>query len=146
MGSELQPRVIQASQYWPTSPRTGVEGDATFRMSNMLIKGRAPYQYWQAFQGNLDLSQTLAHAALTGTITIDTTTTVTGSGTAFTTECHLGQFIMANDTTNHKSYLLAVQSITSNTVMTVARAPLSAGSVGSLTAYRLPIFFSVNDM
>lgn len=145
MGQKLAPRIIQASAYRPTSPRTGAEGDAIFRMSNMLVKGRAPFQYLSAFTGNLNLSQNLGHTALTGTVALNTTTTVTGTGTLFTTECHLGQYLLAIDTSNHKSYLLAVQSIASNTVLTVARAPLSAGSVSGLTVYRLPVTFSVND-
>lgn len=145
MGNKLAPRVIHISQYIPTSPRTGVEGDAVFRMSNVIIKGRAPYQYASAFIGNLDLSQNLAHTALTGTVALNTTTTVTGTGTAFTTECHLGQYLLAVDTSNHKSYLLAVQSIASTTSLTVARAPLSTSSVSGLTVYRLPIIFPVND-
>lgn len=145
MGQELNPRIIQAGAYWPTSPRTGLEGDATFRMSNLIIRGRSPFQYWQSFTGNLNLSQNLNHTALTGTVSITTTTTVTGAGTAFTTECHLGQYLLAIDTSTHKSYLLAIQSITSNTVLNVARIPLATGTVSGLTAYRLPIIFSVND-
>ena len=145
MGRKLPARVIQASAYRPTSPRTGAEGDAAFRMSNLIIKGRAPFQYFQAFQGNLNLSQNLNHTALTGTVSLDTTTTVTGAGTAFTTECHLGQYLLAVDTGTHKSYLLAVNSITSNTVLTAARAPLSTGTATGLTVYRLPVIFAVND-
>lgn len=114
--------------------------DSLFRMSNALIRGQAPLTYAECYAGSLDLSETIPTSNCTGTVSINGTTTVTGAGTSFFTELHLGQFCLV--VSGSASYLLVVEKIVSDTVFTCSRAP--DATAGGLTLVRLPVLFAVD--
>src|ERR1041384_4055365 len=96
MGKQLQPRVIRSGPYFPSSPRTGDDSASILRKNNLYTVGQSPYFYERVYSGEGDLGQNLDMVALTGTLSItEDSTTVTGSGTLFLSECHLGQRILA---------------------------------------------------
>lgn len=131
-------RTFRGNPYWPTSPRSGNAADHAFRMSNVWKRGRNGTSYHECAALPLNLSETIASTALTGTLaTTANSTTITGTGTAFTTELHLGQFFLINDTVGSRSFLCVVERIDSATSLIVSRAPTA--SVSGKTGYRLPI-------
>lgn len=135
-------QIFKASQYVPTSPRAGNDGAALFRIKNMMVRGRSPLFYTENYSGSENLAENMPSTALTGTISYTANiTTITGAGTAFLTELHLGQFIIAHDVANTRSFLLVVESITSNTVFICSRAPTSNGA--GLPAYFMSVIFDV---
>lgn len=138
-------RTIRSGPYIPTVARSGDIGDnALWRKSNMITKGRNEgVQYEQCFAGAFDMSQNLSCVVLTGTLAMTAnSTTITGSGTAFATELHIGQYILV-PSVDASSRLLVVDSITSNTVFIAGKAPNASAS--GKTGYRMPIAFAVND-
>jgi hypothetical protein len=95
----------------------------------------------EAYGGSQNLSETIPTSALTGTLAITSgSKTVTGTGTAFTTELHLGQFVLFVST--GVSYLLVVDSITDNTHFIATKT--QTASLSGKTGYRLPILFELN--
>ena len=139
-------RAIRPKRYCPTIPRSGeTPDDALFRMSNAFIRGEGANTYVENYAGSLNLSETIATSALTGTIALTSgSTTVTGTGTAFTTELHLGQFVLVVDPGDNRSFLLVVKSIASATSFTCCRAPSFSGTVSGETGYRLPVIFALD--
>lgn len=138
-------RIIRGLPYFPTSPRSGSGGDAIFRMQNFIRRGgesgSRDLAYWECFAGPENLSETIATSTLTGTLSLTANSkTIAGAGTAFTTELHLGQFVLANDPGNSRSFLLVVEEIISTTSIKVSRAP--SATVSGLTGYRTPVIFS----
>lgn len=139
----MSTRTFRGNPYWPTSPRSGNAADHAFRMSNCWKRGRNGTSYHEAAASPLNLSETIANSALTGTLaTTASSTTITGSGTAFATELHLGQFFLIVDAAGNRSFLCVVERIDSNTSLVVSRAP--SASVSGKTGYRLPIMFAVD--
>ncbi len=137
MGQQIEPQSYVGAPFIPTSPRTGSEVRALFRGENMILRGKADRIYAECYGGNYNLSETVSTGTLTGTISFSpSSTTVTGVGTSFGAELHLGQLILAD------AELLAVDSITSDTAFVTTRLPTttSAGATG----YRLPRMFSMN--
>lgn len=124
-----------AGPYRPTVPRTGEDSAGSFRMGNLIVRGRNRY-YWETFSGLGDLSESLTLVPLTGTIAFTAdSTTVTGTATAFYSEVHLGQKICAIPTDNSNSWLLVPKRIISDTEMEVWRAPDSTAS--GVTGWRM---------
>lgn len=146
--SNMPIRTCKPGPYNPSAPRSGSEGGYTFRKKNSILRGGTPAEpeyFEESYSGSLNLSETIATSALTGTITVtNNSTTVSGAGTAFKTELWPGQFVIAHDTGQAKSYLLVVDQIASNTSMTITKAPgVSAGGSG-ITGYRVGVLFDVN--
>lgn len=113
-------------------------------MSNLLKRGNGSQAYWESAANPLDLSETIASTALTGTIALTAnSTTVAGTLTLFTTELHLGQFFLVVDAVGHQSFLGVVERIISATSLIISRAP--AASVSGKTGYRLPIIFPMDS-
>lgn len=140
-------RVIRGNPYFPTSPRSGSSGDAVFRFQNFIKRGgelgSQDLAYWEVFSGPENLSETIATSTLTGTLSLtNNSKTVTGVGTNFVTDLHLGQYVLANDVANSRSFLLVVEEIVSTTSMKVSRAPTA--TITGLTGYRQPIIFPVD--
>src|ERR1051325_257074 len=134
---------FKAAPYFPTAPRTGDEGASLFRMKNMIVRGLSPRLYTEVYGGNENLSEFIASTALTGTLTlVSGSKTIAGAGTAFVTELHLGQFVLAHDAVGTRSALLVVEKIVSNTSFVCSAAPTF--SVAGITAYRMPVLFDVN--
>ncbi len=134
-------RSLIPSSYYPSSPRSGNEGSLVFRMQNFILLGEGSEVYGHCYGGSKDMGEDIATAALTGTVTLDSTsTTIVGAGTAFTTELHLGQMLVAGTAPNHS--MLVVAEITDNTHFRACRAPNASAS--GQTATRLPVIFDVN--
>lgn len=145
MGGTLPARIIRPSAYVPTLPRTGNIADGViYSLANGIIKGQGALSYLDCYAGSLSLSETIATADLAGTVALaNGSTTVTGTGTAFTTELNPGQWVTAVNAATSKSHLLVVRKITSDTVYTCWRAPTE--TVSGLTAKRDPVVFSVDQ-
>lgn len=145
MGSNLPVRSIRPSAFYPTQPRSGnVNSDTLFRMENMIVQGTHPLTYALCYAGTLSLSETIATSDLTGTLAVTSgSTTVTGTGTAFTTELNPGQYVLAVNATTHESYLLVVRKIVSDTSYICWKAPTSSKS--GMTGKRLPVIFAVDQ-
>lgn len=113
-----------------------------FRVQNMIIRGEGNECYVEVYGGSRDMGEDIATAALTGTLALDTTSfTIVGTGTTFTTELHLGQFVVAGVAPNHS--LLVVASITDNTHFVATRKPNATAS--GLTGTRLPVIWEMNN-
>jgi len=108
----------------------------------MVVRGRGPRLYLESFAGLGNLTEPIDKVALTGTLElIEDSTTITGTGTLFFTECRIGQFISAETVDN--SWPLRVRQVISNTEMIVWRAPDS--SVSGAIGWRLPRLQTVNQ-
>lgn len=131
--------VFSAAPYVPSSNYTGQGGSRILRGKNLMLRGSASGGfYYEVYAGSYDLSETIAESALTGTLSFSPSSrTITGSGTSFTTECHLGQFLQASN-----GEFIVVDRIDSDTSMEGAEVPLTTVSGG--TVYRAPVLFEVN--
>lgn len=145
MGSNLPVRSIRPSAFYPTQPRSGnVNDDVIYRLENMVIQGTGSLSYAQNYAGTLSLSETIATSDLTGTLAVTSgSTTITGTGTAFTTELNPGQYVTAVNTVTHESYLLVVRKIVSDTSYICWKAPTSSRS--GMTGKRLAIVFALDQ-
>lgn len=148
MGRKFPPRISKAGPHKPTSSRAGSEGNTSWRMRNMILRGRDESRmYWENFTGLGDLSEDVDMVALTGTLAFtaitDTNdgTLVTGTGTLFLTQCHLGQFILGIK--DSQSWLIVVRRVISDTEMVVWRAPDI--TISGVKGWRLAVLFAVND-
>lgn len=133
--------------YYPTAPRSGGEGEQIFRMQNMVLLGDDPDVYAEVISPPLDLAESftatnVATGQLTGTLacTINNRVIV-GTGTAFLTELHIGQTVVAKGGAPSISIPLIVDFITDNTHFTATRAP-QASSTGC-TGVRMRRLFDV---
>lgn len=136
------PRVLPLSYYYPTSNR--VEGGNTlYRISNFIIRSRGGKLYAEVYSGSENLSETIASTALTGTLALTSgSKVVVGTGSAFLSELHLGQYILFHDTVGVASYLLVVEVITDDTHFTMSKAAIA--SVSGKTGYRMPRGFEID--
>lgn len=126
------------SEYWPTSPRSGNEGGRIFRMQNFILQGESNEPYARVYQGSLNLNEDIPTANLTGTVTTATNTTeVVGAGTTFTTELHLGQFLLAFGGSGGHVIPLVVDEIIDNTHFRACRLPHAA--TAGATVAQLPV-------
>lgn len=112
-----------------------------FRMQNLIIRGEGNECYVEAYGGSRDMSEDIATSALTGTLTLANSFVVTGTGTLFTIELHLGQFVLVGTAPNHS--LMVVASITDDTHFTATRKPVATGS--GLTGTRLPVIWEMDN-
>ena len=138
MGRALAPRVIRSGPYVPSMPRTGDDSSTVFRKNNLITIGRAGRYYEEVYSGQGDLNENLDMVALTGTIeitadTLPNTSTVTGTGTAFYSECHLGEPILG--ILNDESWFFKPKQIISDTQMIVWGTHTTASGV---TGWRMP--------
>lgn len=127
-------------RYVPTVNRASNDGSGTtiIRGSNLFIRGLGGSTYSEVYAGSLDLNETIATSAITGTIAFSPSSkTITGTGTSFVTELHIGQRIetLAGE-------ILVVAEIASATSFSVHNYPLTTES--GVAAYRLPILFEMD--
>lgn len=120
----------------PYKPSFPLTGDASFiyRGENMLLRGvpGASQMFYAAYNGSANLNEPVPVSALTGTISYNSSSlTVTGAGTLFQDELHLGELIYVSG-----QKLLSVKSIESQTSFTLNALP---SGTGSGTAYRTRI-------
>lgn len=130
------------SHFVPTTSFTGGEVPILFRGENMWIRiGRFGSIYAEGYSGNLDLGETIPTKTLTGTLAWDSTTkVVTGTGTLFITELHLGSFVLGDGGAN-QTELLVVEKIVSNTSIVISRKPTT--TLSGKTGYVLPVLFPI---
>ena len=75
-------------------------------------------------------------SAITGTVTVTPGTTVTGTGTAFTSELEVGQYIFIT-TSNNNDQAKRIATINSDTVLTVETAYVGTGAIQTCYAYEV---------
>lgn len=145
MGKSIE-RIIRPSKYLPTTPRSGSTSDeAWLLMKNAIIKGQPPLTYTTCYSGSLSLSETIPTANCTGTVALTSgSTTVTGTGTAFLSELHIGQRTLVVDAGDNRSFLLVVDRVVSDTSFIATKAPTFTGTVSGETLVRLPVIFAVD--
>lgn len=137
MSQKMPPRSYVPAPFCPSSPRTGSAGGSIFRGLNCFLRGDENLWYAECYGGSLNLSENIAADTLTGTLSFSpATTVVTGVGTAFQTELHLGQFILAG------AELLAVDEVLTATTFTTTRMPTTTAA--GVTGYRLPRLFAMD--
>lgn len=144
MGNPLPPRIIRSGPYVPTTSRAGDEANVIFRKSNLITRSRNSRFYEECYSGEGNLNEDLAAVQITGTLdlTLDSAT-VTGNGTLFTSELHLGQRVCAIPVDNSNSWLLVVRRIIDDTHMIVWQAP--DASAAAVNGWRMPRLYAVND-
>lgn len=130
---------LASSPYRPSAPITG-DAPFIYRGENMLLRGQniPGGLFYAAYNGSADMSEPLPHVALTGTLAYSPASLViTGTGTAFQDECHIGQMLYVG-----AGLPLVVNHIESQTTMTVYEFPTTTET--AKTAYRVPNLFSLN--
>jgi hypothetical protein len=137
-------RVIRPSRFIPTASRSGDTGDdSLFRAVNLIIQGLNPQPYALCYGGSLSLSETIATSNLTGTLAFTIgSPVITGTTTAFTTELHLGQFVLVVDSANDRAAFFSVLRVVSDTSFIAAQdAPFTASGK---TGTRLPVLYAID--
>ena len=133
------PVTLLPARYAPSASLSGSEPLFTFRGENVFLKGAEGYLKIKNFHGNKDLSEDydISGETLTGTLAWnDGSEEVTGTGTAFLTELHTGQFIIAG------TEVFCVRRVESDTVFYAERAA-STTDAGE-TARFLPVLFEID--
>lgn len=120
---------LKAEPYRPSSPITGEESSCIYRGKNVLLAGKLGQNYYRSYAGSLNIGENYTAVALTGTITYTTaSTTITGSGTSFLDELHLGQLVIASN-----GEPLEVTQLVSQTSFIAGRLPSADGTSLSAT-------------
>lgn len=128
---------LSAVPFIPSSPITGGESLAAYRAKNLKLRGQPGRMYWEVYSGSEDLNEPIPTTQLTGTVSFSPSSlTVTGTGTAFLDELHIGQMILAD------TEVLVVSAITSDTEFINARPILSTET--NVTADKMPVIFPLN--
>lgn len=141
MAETLVPRTIRFGPYYPSQPLTGDDSSTILIKNNLLTIGQNGRFYEIVYSGEGDLAENLDKVALTGVLTLtENSTTITGTGTLFASECHLGQCISAE--TSDNSWELRPKRIISDTEMEVWKAP--DASATNVTGWRLPHIYPIN--
>jgi len=127
----------------PTTSVSGLEDSVVIAAENMWLRfGRMATVYAEGYTGNQDVGKTIPHKTLTGTLSwVTTSRTVTGVGTSFLSELHLGSFVLGDGGAG-ATELFVVEEIVSNTSFIASRAP-TADSTGTPSGYVLPVIFPV---
>ena len=129
---------LKPAPYRPSSPLSGDEAEAVYRGKNLVLRGTAPQVIYEAYPGSENLNETFTGEAITGTLTFDTSSDlVSGSGTVFLDELHIGQKLLAEG-----GEPLAVVEIISNTSFRNGRIP--SVSATNETAVRAPRLFPLD--
>lgn len=136
----MPPVKYTAVAFIPTASRASNESAyaAIYRATNLFIRSRQGQNYAEVYSGSLSLGETIPAVALTGTIATNITTrTITGTGTSFMSELHLGQRLITLT-----GEIVVVSEIVSDTSFTAHNYPLASAS--GLVAYRTPILFEID--
>ncbi len=107
------------------------------RGSNVILRGNGDLTYFQAYKGSKDLSEPIPADSIAGTLAFSPASlTVTGTGTAFLDDLHLGQMLLANEE------VLVVRRLVSQTSFITDRLPITTETIAS--AERLPVIFALD--
>jgi hypothetical protein len=137
-------RAFRGDPWFASAPTTGNAGSLVYRLQNMLKRGLGTESYYESAIGPLSLSQTIATGNLTGTLAINSTTTVTGTGTAFLSELRPGMMVFVVNSGTNASYLLGVDRIISDTSFIAFRSP--GVTLSGLTGVILPVCYAVDTV
>lgn len=133
------------STYWPTSPRSGNEGGKIFRMQNMVLRGETAEPYAEVYGGSFDLDEDIPTVTIGGTVATDPASLiVTGTGTAFISELHLGQFVEAYGGAPNVRIPLVVDEILDDLRFRACRLPHAATAGASLV--KLPVIIEMSKI
>lgn len=126
------PNTLVSAAYRPSSPITGEEASIIYRGQNVLLSGKIESPFFRAYAGSYNIGETYTGVAITGTITFTaSSTTITGTTTAFLDELHLGQLIVAAN-----GEPLVVERLVTQTSFICARLPTTAQT--GVAAARVP--------
>lgn len=131
-----------ADLFSPTTSLTGNNNPTIFRGRNFVLRGGGGgNSYFEIFAGNKNLNENYnldtAGFKLTGTLAYTITQDViTGTGTTFKSQLHLGQKILVGD------QVFVVGEIVSDTSFISLRG--ATGSATTQTGFRLPQLFEIN--
>lgn len=129
---------LDARPYVPATPLTGGEQSVVYRGRNMILRGLAPNLYFEQYSGSENLSQPIPSVAITGTVSCSpVSATVTGSGTSFLGELHIGQQLQCAS-----GEVLTVQRLVDDTHFINGRIPTAI--VAGEAAYRTPVLFPLD--
>lgn len=125
--------------YYPSSSRSGDNYPSVFRGSNGFFRGRGDQTFFECYGGSLNLNENIPAEALTGTISFSAASrTITGVGTSFQNELHLGQTLITI-----AGEVLRVEQVDSATSFIAHELPLTTGA--AVLAYRMPRLFEMNN-
>lgn len=148
MGRALEPRTVRSGEYNPSRPRTGANDLSIFRKNNLITVGSDGEFYELVYSGEANLNENIDLIALTGTLALTAdSVTITGTGTLFLTECHLGQRILLMPGDLSFSYLIVPRRIISDTEMEVWRTPAGPPwpTVSGLVGWQMSRLFTLNQ-
>lgn len=131
---------LAAELFRPSTSVAGGEAPTVIRGQNILLRGPQGNQYFEVHPGDKDLNENynLFTMAVTGTIAYTSgSNAVTGSGTSFKSELHIGQQILT--TTGE---IFAVKEVLTDTSFTAYNLATTTSS--GKTAYRLPQLFEID--
>lgn len=90
------PVTLSSQPFRPSSPLTGDENSCVYRAANLLLSGQIGNTQYRSYAGSLNIGENYTGTALTGTISFSpASTTITGVGTSFLDELHIGQLLIA---------------------------------------------------
>lgn len=138
----MPPRSFIPTEYYPTSPRSGNEGNRVFRMQNMWLRGSGPQCYAEVYAGSYDLGEDYTPTTLTGTVACTAANPiVVGTGTSFVNELFPGQRLEVYGGSGGFTIPLVVDSVIDTTHFRACKAPYATTS--GATVARLPRLFAM---
>lgn len=142
--STTSQRVFRGGEFIPTQERSGTDGGDVVRAENILRRGRNRHRYWECLRGPLDLNEDAPLVALTGTIAVTAgSPVITGTGTLFLTECHIGQRIIIIDVDGAQTIPIFVKQIISDTEYVAWRN--SPATLSGETGWRMYRLFAMDQ-
>ncbi len=128
---------ITSANYRPASPLTGSEL-SVYRGRNVKLTGAQGALYFRTYQGSENLNEVIPHGTLTGTIAFSPANNlVTGTGTNFQGELHLGSMLQASN-----GEVLVVIQIVSATQFRTGRLPFTTQTIATATI--APVIFPLD--
>lgn len=126
---------------------TGTGARLRISANQSTTTGTATLINWDTEDADADNQHYTSAAALTGTVTKTSgSQTVTGSGTAFTTELSVGQVISVTGTATEKRVVTAIasgSSLTVNSPFVNTQAGATATRINSAVVFRQPGFYTL---
>lgn len=156
MADSAKVKKYSVGPFVPTTSYTGDEPPLVFKGENMWARfGRFGTVYGEGYSGNKNLGETISTKILTGIVTWAVgSKTVTGIGSAFVADLHLGSFVIGDGGAG-ATQLLVVNKIVSDLSFICERAPTVTYSAksfidgdvdpGTDTIYMVAHGFSANQ-